>query len=128
MSIAARILSALMALLVASRAGASIISAEEVDLSSRNERVDERLCDKVRYNVGLPKIDPLAAPFMKDCRRRLKQIPDQRPHFTWRESIDEATSICNTYIAGGIRDASSDFLEIRETRSFSECLKRELQP
>ncbi len=99
---------------------------EEFGQTLNGGEIDRKICDRVRYAMGIPKIDPLAPMMMLDCRERFSKITDPRPPYTWMESREEAVAICRRYIERSSFDGSSDFVEIIETRDLEECIEVEL--
>jgi hypothetical protein len=94
--------------------------------SEQNAAIDRMICDKVRYNLGIPKADCLADLFMADCLGKMSLLTDRRPVFYWQESAEEAQKLCTAYTKQDRFDPDSDMLLINDTIDFDECMKGEL--
>ncbi len=116
----------LVLFLYVSPARAATLPVHEFGQSLLAAEVDRRICDNVRYRMGIPKIDPLATTMMLDCRQRFSRLTDPRPPYTWVESHEEAVAICERYVNRASFDGTSDFLTIVETRELEECVEIEL--
>lgn len=113
-------------LLYTGPASAVIMSGPDFVQRNQNGTIDGLICDKVRYNLGVPKIDALADVIVADCVGRLSKIPDPRPVFCWQESVEEAQRICTAYTKRSRLDPESGMLLILDTRDFDKCMEKEL--
>jgi hypothetical protein len=106
---------------------ASIKSGPDFIQSQQNSAADHVICDKVRYNFGIPWVDDaMADAFMADCLGKMSLLTEPRPILHWQESAEEAERLCTAYTKQDRFDPVSDMLLIVETNDFDECMRAEL--
>lgn len=106
---------------------AKAMSEPALHQALQNGAIDRMICEKVRYNFGIPKADEaFAKAFMADCLSKLGRLTEARPVFYWRESSEEAARLCTAYTKQSRFDPVSEMLLIIETNDFDECMRKEL--
>jgi len=91
-------------------AHAASMSAVDFNYTIKQSESDRQLCDKVRYNLELPKISAKGKQFMRECVEILRKDRNPRPPFSWQETLDEANDICIKYATyGGVAEVSDPF-------------------
>ncbi len=122
------ILAMILSLTTYQTATAAFIPLSAIGSTAHSRAMDHDLCNKARYKIGFPWINPTAALFMRDCLDALAKLTEERLLIeVWHETQIDAEVICRLYIAKS-KSCEADFQLIVEMIDLKECVAEELAP